>query len=269
MIARLTLWDTIGAFLTRSQPKAPGAAPGLSFTLCVSADRTGRQAPALVKWSRQPFWGCRRCDKSRPVATHRRVGALTYSSNRVSKWHSSGPRRRAQSRSQKARWKERKRQQRRKRAKRSPDSAIGVVKIGASVAVTSVPYFASRAAAMRRRRNQNTLAHTGERTRRWRQRYRGRQAAIVPMSKSRSICRVHGWKDRPTLPTDRCWLTGTLHGAARWRAERPAKKTPRIGPGFEALGVVQTTTVAASQLSATVLMTHKGRPGSKAERPVR
>src|SRR5262249_29779997 len=37
MIARLTLWDTIGAFLTRSQPKAPGAAPGLSFTLCVSA----------------------------------------------------------------------------------------------------------------------------------------------------------------------------------------------------------------------------------------
>src|SRR6516162_2491587 len=85
MIARLTLWDTIGAFLTRSQPKAPGAAPGLSFTLCVSADRTGRQAPALVKWSRRPFWGCRRCDKSRPVATHRRVGALTYSSNRVSK----------------------------------------------------------------------------------------------------------------------------------------------------------------------------------------
>src|SRR5262249_43490446 len=32
MIARLTLWDTIGAFLTRSQPKAPGAAPGLSLT---------------------------------------------------------------------------------------------------------------------------------------------------------------------------------------------------------------------------------------------
>jgi len=127
------------------------------------------------------------------------------------------------SRSQKARWKERKRQQRRKRAKRSPDSAIGVVKIGASVAVTSVPYFASRAAAMRRRRNQNTLAHTGERTRRWRQRYRGRQAAIVPMSKSRSICRVHGWKDRPTLPTDRCWLTGTLHGAAPCRTVRSAR----------------------------------------------
>jgi len=34
MIARLTLWDTIGAFLTRSQPKAPGAAPGLSLPLC-------------------------------------------------------------------------------------------------------------------------------------------------------------------------------------------------------------------------------------------
>jgi hypothetical protein len=39
------------------------------------------------------------------------------------------------SRSQKARWKERKRQQRRKRALNvPPDNAIGVVKIGASVA---------------------------------------------------------------------------------------------------------------------------------------
>jgi hypothetical protein len=34
MIARLTLWDTIGAFLI--EPKAP-ARSGLSFILCVSA----------------------------------------------------------------------------------------------------------------------------------------------------------------------------------------------------------------------------------------
>src|SRR5262249_38348824 len=37
-----------------------------------------RQAPALVKWSWRPFWGCRRCGKSRPVAPWR-VGALTRS----------------------------------------------------------------------------------------------------------------------------------------------------------------------------------------------
>jgi hypothetical protein len=43
--------------------------------LSIGGHRTGRQAPALVKWSWRPFWGCRRCDKSRPVATHRRVGA--------------------------------------------------------------------------------------------------------------------------------------------------------------------------------------------------
>src|SRR5215831_17244485 len=46
--------------------------------LCLSVYRQApnrQQAPALVKWSWRPFWGCRRYDKSRPVAFPRRVGA--------------------------------------------------------------------------------------------------------------------------------------------------------------------------------------------------
>ena len=39
--------------------------------------RTWRQAPALVKWSWRPFWGCRRCDKSRPVAATGGSGRFT------------------------------------------------------------------------------------------------------------------------------------------------------------------------------------------------
>src|SRR6516162_2747450 len=84
MIARLMLWDTIGAFLTvpHWKPKAPALCPGLSLfsvnRFSVNRRAPNRpQAPALVKWSWRPFWGCRRYDKSRPVASPRRVGALT------------------------------------------------------------------------------------------------------------------------------------------------------------------------------------------------
>ena len=49
MIARLTLWDTIGAFLTRSQPKAPGAAPWLSFTARRFLRRVGRLDDPLTR----------------------------------------------------------------------------------------------------------------------------------------------------------------------------------------------------------------------------
>src|SRR5262249_455743 len=49
MIARLTLWDTIGAFLTRSQPKAPGAALGLSFTGRRFVRRVGRLDDPLTR----------------------------------------------------------------------------------------------------------------------------------------------------------------------------------------------------------------------------
>jgi hypothetical protein len=50
--------------------------PGLSlFSVNRRAPNRG-QPPALVKWSWRPFWGCRRCDKSRPVACLWGVGAL-------------------------------------------------------------------------------------------------------------------------------------------------------------------------------------------------
>src|SRR5262245_31370008 len=61
------------------KPRSP--CPGLFF---YSWHRTSDKAPALVQWSWRPFWGCRRYDKSRPVASLRRVGALTYRSKRAS-----------------------------------------------------------------------------------------------------------------------------------------------------------------------------------------
>src|SRR5262245_8672169 len=47
-------------------------APGLRAWgfLCLSLHRRApnrQQAPTLVKWSRRPFWGCRRCGKPRPA----------------------------------------------------------------------------------------------------------------------------------------------------------------------------------------------------------
>jgi hypothetical protein len=41
------------------------------------------QAPALVKWSWRPFWGCRRYDKSRPVTTTGGPGRSLNHSNRA------------------------------------------------------------------------------------------------------------------------------------------------------------------------------------------
>src|SRR5262245_24491611 len=40
--------------------------PGLSLSLCGWRAPNRRQAPALVKRSWRPFWGCRRRGKSRP-----------------------------------------------------------------------------------------------------------------------------------------------------------------------------------------------------------
>ena len=57
------------------EPKAPALCPGLSLFSVNRRAPNRQQAPALVKWSWRPFWGCRRYDKSRPVAFPRRVGA--------------------------------------------------------------------------------------------------------------------------------------------------------------------------------------------------
>src|SRR5215471_11441874 len=57
------------------EPKAPALCPGLSLFSVNRRAPNRQQAPALVKWSWRPFWGCRRYDKSRPVASLRRVGA--------------------------------------------------------------------------------------------------------------------------------------------------------------------------------------------------
>src|SRR5262245_30131868 len=46
--------------------------------LSIGGHRTGRQPPALVKWSWRPFWGCRRCDKSRPAGSSPRAGRGAY-----------------------------------------------------------------------------------------------------------------------------------------------------------------------------------------------
>src|SRR5215831_16096597 len=78
-----------------------------------------QQAPALVKWSWRPFWGCRRYDKSRPVASRGGSGrSLTAATEHTMAFKWTKASRAKLSRSQKARWKERKRQQRRKRPKR-------------------------------------------------------------------------------------------------------------------------------------------------------
>jgi hypothetical protein len=77
MIARLTLWDSIGAsrdpldvFPVRLAPASP---PGLSFyALSIGGHRTRRQ---VRRWSIGHDAPARpRSDKSRPVASHRRVG---------------------------------------------------------------------------------------------------------------------------------------------------------------------------------------------------
>src|SRR5262249_58479865 len=69
----------------RSPTRAPVSETGAFFdSLSSGGHRTGWQAAALVQWSWRPFWGCRRYDKSRPVASLRRVGALTYRSKRAS-----------------------------------------------------------------------------------------------------------------------------------------------------------------------------------------
>ena len=47
--------------------KAP-ASGAFFVSLCIDGHRTGGRAAALIKWSWRPFWGCRRYDKSRPVA---------------------------------------------------------------------------------------------------------------------------------------------------------------------------------------------------------
>src|SRR5262249_6373170 len=57
------------------EPKAPALCPELSLFSVNRRAPNRQQAPALVKWSWRPFWGCRRYDKSRPVAFPRRVGA--------------------------------------------------------------------------------------------------------------------------------------------------------------------------------------------------
>src|SRR5215831_13057137 len=49
--------------------------------LCLSVYRQApnrQQAPALVKWSWRPFWGCRRYDKSRPVASRGGSGRIAW-----------------------------------------------------------------------------------------------------------------------------------------------------------------------------------------------
>src|SRR5262249_62154026 len=45
--------------------ESPGT-PGAFFVSVYRRAPNRRQAPSLVKWSWRPFWGCRRCDKSRP-----------------------------------------------------------------------------------------------------------------------------------------------------------------------------------------------------------
>jgi hypothetical protein len=58
MIARLTLWDSVGAFLTRSQPKAPGAAPRLSFMSAVRVMlQVSRRAAAERPYKQEPRSG--------------------------------------------------------------------------------------------------------------------------------------------------------------------------------------------------------------------
>src|SRR5262245_21000302 len=121
MIARLTLWDSIGAFplegfsfgLARASP------PGLSLSI-------GRHRPGgeQLRWSvgHDAHQARVRCGKSRPVALPRPAGRGAHFTGArehpmAFKWTKAS--RAKLSRSQKARWKERKRQQRRKGAKRS------------------------------------------------------------------------------------------------------------------------------------------------------
>ena len=46
------------------EPKAPALCPGLSLFSVNRRAPNRQQAPALVKWSWRPFWGCRRYDES-------------------------------------------------------------------------------------------------------------------------------------------------------------------------------------------------------------
>jgi len=121
MIARLTLWDTIGAFLTRSQPKAPGAAPGLSLPLCYPRVPNQAASPFAGKMVTATVLGLSALWQV-PARRHTPAGRGAHLQQQQSvqmafKWTKAA--RAKLSRSQKARWKERKRQQRRKRAKRS------------------------------------------------------------------------------------------------------------------------------------------------------
>src|SRR5215813_8021602 len=101
------------------EPKAPALCPGLSLFSVNRRAPNRQQAPALVKWSWRPFWGCRRYDKSRPVASRGGSGrSLTAATEHTMAFKWTKASRAKLSRSQKARWKERKRQQRRKRPKR-------------------------------------------------------------------------------------------------------------------------------------------------------
>src|SRR5262249_25806715 len=60
------------------EPKAPALCPGLSLFSVNRRAPNRQQAPALVKWSWRPFWGCRRYDKSRPVASRGGSGRIAW-----------------------------------------------------------------------------------------------------------------------------------------------------------------------------------------------
>jgi len=79
-LARLVPWDSLGASRRLDVPylvtKAPGAAPGLSFTLCVSAgtELGGKCGVGQLAMTRRLLV---RCGKPRPVRDlAKRVGAL-------------------------------------------------------------------------------------------------------------------------------------------------------------------------------------------------
>jgi hypothetical protein len=75
---RMRSCRTVHLRAPRALWRRPLSADSPSVTTYAGSSNAPNQAAghALVKWSWRPFWGCRRCGKSLPVGTHRRVGGV-------------------------------------------------------------------------------------------------------------------------------------------------------------------------------------------------